>query len=313
MSTGYRATLESIADLSPLSPLLLVYLHSPLHSGSAPFASGTLGDASASRYLSGEDLIRCYGASVHSADGSHLSSTLGAGSYPYVALLQVKGSSGGGGRGGAENGRTTGLRNVTVEMLLKMEGAALTALSPRQFLAYIQTCVRAHREVLAEAEAHRLQREEEAHLRDEQDREYRDALEADRKREAERKAEREKKENEERRIAEAEIETERKKARRIEGARARAGTEPAHIPGKTAQIRLTLPSGKRVDRRFGLDDSVGTVRAFLIVHFHENGIPIENFSLSTSYPRKAYEDDNMTLEEAGLFPQAVLLIHNLDA
>jgi len=299
---GYRSTLGSIVECpSSQSPLLLVYVHSPLHRDAGKFASETLCNHSVARYLSEESLLRCFGASVHSADGVYVSNLLGVGSFPYVALLQVKGGSGG------------NLDNVSMELLIKMEGPALLQLRPRQFLAYIETCVTAHRNVLAEAEARRLQREEEARLREEQDREYRETLEADRRREAARREEEERVAEEERRRAEEELETERAKSNKIEDALAAVGEEPPHRPGETARIRLTLPSGRKVDRRFHKVDTVGTVRAFLIIHFHENDIPIENFSLSTSYPKKTYEDDSLSLEDGGLCPQAVLMVQDLDA
>jgi len=52
-----------------------------------------------------------------------------------------------------------------MELLLRMEGEALTKLRPEQFVAYIGTTVRRHKDALEEVERRRLQREEEARLR----------------------------------------------------------------------------------------------------------------------------------------------------
>ena len=80
-----------------------------------------------------------------------------------------------------------------------------------------------------------------------------------------------------------------------------------------ARIRLMLPSGKRVERKFWGDDSVNVVRAFLILHFHENDIQMDNFQLSSNYPKKALVNGDATLEEEGLCPQSVIMVQDLDA
>ena len=73
------------------------------------------------------------------------------------------------------------------------------------------------------------------------------------------------------------------------------------------------PFGKRIDRRFHADDTIEAVRAFLTVHFHENGVEISNFSLSTSFPKRTYDDPAVTLREGDLVPQAVLMVQDLDS
>ena len=79
-------------------------------------------------------------------------------------------------------------------------------------------------------------------------------------------------------------------------------------------MRLVLPSGVKLNRRFYADDTIATVKAFLLVHFQENDQPqVQNIGLSTNFPKKTYENDQETLQEAGLVPQAVLMVQDLDA
>jgi FAS-associated factor 2 len=201
-----------------------------------------------------------------------------------------------------------------------MEGPQLFSVPPDQIAVYLRSAITRHAELLAAEAARRLIREEEQRLRAEQDAEYREALAADRCREDERRsaAERERRGREEE--EEAARAREAAEAGRIERARSvvgRSGGEPpAGSPG-VARLRFALPDGRRVDRRFrGSVDTIGTMRAFLVVHFHESGMGgMRNVGLSTNFPRRTYEesDDGMTLEEAGLAPQAVVMVQDLDS
>ncbi len=257
----------------------------------------------------------CFGASIHTADGQMVRDIMGVTSFPFMALLNVKSStrpSSGSAAPSAGNG------NVTMELLLRMEGPKLLTIPPAQITVYLNTTIIRHAEVLAAGEARRLQLEEEQQLREEQNREYQEALLADQMREIERReaAEREQREREE--IEEAERLKRAKEESRLADAKSRvesAGGEPPAGAKGIASLRFTLPNGKRVDRRFCAADRIETIRAFLIVHFHEQAIEMKNFSLSTSYPRKTFDenDDSLTLNEAGLTPQAVVMVQDLDS
>ena len=301
-ASGYRATLSDVASTATTpggssGPLLFVYLHSPHHPDCAAFCRRTLSNSRTVRYLNDLEArsagarggrghgMRCFGASVHSADGQHLAQSLGAVAFPFVGLVHVQSSGGGGGSGGNRSGG--GAQNYSLEVYLRLQGKKLRNLPPDTLLAYLQTVLNRHGASVAEGEARRLQREEEARLRREQDREYREALAADRAREAERRAEREREERERRQREEKE--------------------------DAVARIRLTLPNGRRIERRFRADDTLEVVRAFLTVHFHDHGVGIANFSLSTSFPKRTYEDPTITLREGDLVPQAVLMVQDLDS
>ena len=186
--------------------------------------------------------MRCFGSSVYSADGRHLAQSLGACAFPFLCLVNVKSRSG----AGSDNSHHG---NYALEVYLRMQGKQLTNLTPDTLLAYLQTVMRQHGAAVAELESRRLQREEEARLRQEQDREYREALEADRAREAARQAEREKEEAAQREREEAERRAQEEKEDGLAKAMSLVGEEPAAGTADTARIRLTLPNGKRIDRR----------------------------------------------------------------
>uniref|UniRef100_A0A6U3S7I6 UBX domain-containing protein n=1 Tax=Ditylum brightwellii TaxID=49249 RepID=A0A6U3S7I6_9STRA len=310
VTKGYNSTITSVLSSPPsTTPLLLIYLHSPLHRDVDNFCQKTLCNHRVLAYLNGENYVSCLAESVHSAEGSYLSTFLGVCSYPFVALLSVKSRS-----SSSSNANPPNVNNATMELLLRMEGEALTKLRPEQFVAYIGTTVRRHKDALEEVERRRLQREEEARLREEQDREFQEALLADQQREIARREEEERIRLEQLRIEEETRNAEEEAALKLTTARSMVRDEPPKGGSEpTARVRLTLPNGKRIDRRFYASDTVDVIRAFLIVRFHEQEIPIENFSLSTNFPKKTFDDGSLTLKEAGLCPQAVMMIQDLDA
>jgi FAS-associated factor 2 len=165
----------------------------------------------------------------------------------------------------------------------------------------------------------RLQRQEEVHLREEQDREYRQTLEEDQRRQREKLEEQERKEEEEKKSKEEEEQAMNEKMNRLDNARdvlnrnGEGEPDPGDKSIATARVRLMLPSGKRVERRFRGNDTIDTMRAFLVLHFDGNGVDIENFQLNSNYPKKALVDGERTLENEGLCPQAVIMVQDLDA
>mmetsp|Transcript_3388 Transcript_3388/g.5573 ORF Transcript_3388/g.5573 Transcript_3388/m.5573 type:complete len:366 (+) Transcript_3388:94-1191(+) len=274
--------------------LLLIYLHSPLHRDADTVAAKFCRDEITS-ILSQPHLI-ALGVSIHAGQGAQLAQLLGAASYPLLAILQPKGSS-------------------TMEVILKIQGPVLVKLSVGALVGHLQSTLHRHQHVLAEQEARRLQREDEAQLRAEQDAEYQATLRADQERQRSIDEEREQLARQQ---AEAEatlLAVQQAKDSVLDNARKLLQDEPTE--GSIAQIRFVLPTGKKLVRKFRADETVKVLRAFLTVHFHENDWPeMPNVGLSTSYPKKSYNqeaDEGLTLQEAGLTPQAVLMVQDLDA
>ena len=309
VSRGYSSTISEIVGRAPRSPLLLVYLHSPLHRDGIKSIRDFLCQAGILQLLNGQsENVTCFGASVHSADGARLRDMLDVTSFPFMALLSVKSS--GSSSNNADN-------NVSMELLMRVEGSAIFTIPPAQIKTYLTAAISRHAETIAEAEHRRIQREEEIRLREEQDREYQEALLADQIREIQ---QREAEEEERRADAEREelerlsVENENKRLEDAQSQIKEAGEPPAGAKD-VARLRFTLPNGKKVDRRFRSQDTLMVVNAFLIVHFNEQNIEMKNIGLSTNFPRKSFKDEDMglTLEEAGLAPQAVIMVQDLDA
>merc|ERR1711957_262560 len=203
-----------------------------------------------------------------------------------------------------------------MELMLRLEGPQLFKIPPSQVITYLNTAITRHTEVLAVEERRRLQREEDQRLREEQNREYQETLLEDQMRETERQEAADR----ERRAWEEQEEAERleraKEENRLEDAKAtidKAGGEPPAGLKGVVRLRFTLPNGKKIDQRFHAVDTIEVLRAFLVLHFHEQQIEIKNFGLSTNFPRKTFvkEDDKVTLEESGLAPQAVVMVQDL--
>jgi hypothetical protein len=280
--------------------LMVVHLHAPLHSQAPRFCSETLNHAAMLAFLQ-QDLILATTYSILTAQGAQLQSMLQITTFPAIAVLQPNPSSLS--AGPAANGRNV---SSVLHLVLLVQGVVNCRLDT--LLPLLQGAHQRHLTVLAELEVRRLQRHQETELRRQQDEEYQATLAADQERARavalERDAERAQK---------AALEREQEAASRSLQ-EARDLVEPEPTSGGT-MIRLVLPSGVKINRRFALHATIATVKAFLKVHFTDSNSNIVNVGLSTSFPRKTFDeaDDALTLEEAGLVPQAVLMVQDLDA
>eukprot|EP00543_Licmophora_paradoxa_P002458 CAMPEP_0202453952 /NCGR_PEP_ID=MMETSP1360-20130828/11805_1 /ASSEMBLY_ACC=CAM_ASM_000848 /TAXON_ID=515479 /ORGANISM="Licmophora paradoxa, Strain CCMP2313" /LENGTH=278 /DNA_ID=CAMNT_0049073155 /DNA_START=249 /DNA_END=1082 /DNA_ORIENTATION=+ len=263
--------------------LLLVYLHSPLHRDANRVAN----------VLCRDDLknilhqMVCLGVSLHTAQGMQLSQLLSASAYPLLAVLQPS-------------------RSNTLELVLKIEGPHLVQMPSSTLTQHLQAVLTRHQVVQAEAEARRIQREQEAQLRAEQDAEYQATLAADQERSRLAEEERQRERTLQQEAEDAERRREEAIQNRLATALSLLTDEPTS--GEITRVRFQLPSGKRLDRKFGSHETLAVLRAFLTVHFSNNKMPeILNIGLSTNFPRKTYNNEHeygMTLKEAGLAPQA---------
>ena len=182
---GYNSTLGDITSRpTNTRPLLLLYLHSPLNPNGTKFIQKYLCHSQLLQLLNANNMessanntgsVVCFGASVHTADGEKIRNMMGVCEFPFVALLNVKG-----------NNNNNSNNDPTMELLLRMEGPQLLTLPPSQITTYLNTTISRHAELLAVEEARRLQREEDALLREEQNREFQETLLADQMREIER-------------------------------------------------------------------------------------------------------------------------------
>jgi len=322
---AFESSNDDNPDGSPPAPppLVLVYLHSPMHGQVPSFLSKTLCHPQLMTWINQNvqrGSLLCWGTSIHTADGASVQSTFGASTYPFLALVRVQKPS---------TTTTTTPQSPPlprVELQLSISGPTLTSLTPQALQIYLSTTLQNHTSGIAEQTARRRARAQEVTLRQEQDREYRDALAADQERERA-KAETERVEREALEAVEmVREEGERKGRERVERARGvleGSGGEPVKGEVGCARIRFMFPSGQKVERRFRGGDGVELLRAFMVTYLDENsGIGIKNFELSSSYPRKVLvvengDDSNeggtATMAEENLCPQTVIMVQDLDS
>ncbi|KAG7343015.1 UBX domain containing protein [Nitzschia inconspicua] len=298
--------------------LILVYLHSPIHRQATKLCQKIFNSSMLEYLDQNKDHIggiRAIGASIHTSQGASLSFQLAASSFPCIALLQPPPSS-------TASNATSNNRNNPFKLVFKAEGPALQQMTSSQLFNLISATCQKHQMTVQEREARRLQQEQEAELRRQQDEEYQETLRLDQERARQKQEEKERQEQLQREIEEAEQKKIQEEQDRLERARALIRPEPSQGKSGTTRIRFQLPSGQKLERRFECDETIGALKAFLILHFAEEAAAqgggddlyiVKNISLSTNFPRKTYEDDSKSLEECDLVPQAVLMCQDLDA
>mmetsp|Transcript_2491 Transcript_2491/g.3326 ORF Transcript_2491/g.3326 Transcript_2491/m.3326 type:complete len:544 (+) Transcript_2491:86-1717(+) len=360
-STGYANTIESIiaqsskhqqsiteytsssadvflppTELPP--PLLMIYLHSPLHPASKSFITQKLCSRQILRYLNSEvkqSQLICWGGSIHTADGKNVQSFLNVTSYPFLALVRVRPQRPSNSNSSTGTGTTFNNVAANLEIYFKMEGPKLSNIHTNTLYTYMSKSIQTYQNLQNEEISRVITRQQETQLRNEQDREYNEALEEAQRREREKEEELQRleeeqrfKEEEEIRIQNEKEEEERELKEKMDHKLNEAkrilylyGDEPDSTKsgssgGETfARIRFMLPNGKRIERKFRGKETIDTVKSFLILYFEENEDigKIENFQLSSNYPKKALVDGEAKLESEGLCPQAVIMVQDLDA
>ena len=88
--------------------------------------------------------------------------------------------------------------------------------------------------------------------------------------------------------------------------------QPATASGGGAEIstlRIKTPDGGTVlELCLPYDSTVGELRAAVRGHLSSGGAPVSAFTIRTSFPAREYDNDAETLREAGLIPNALLLM-----
>jgi FAS-associated factor 2 len=319
--------------------LIMVYLHSPHHRSADDVCRRLLCSPSMVRFLTeNKGRVLSLGSSISTAQGASLSYSLTTSSFPVLALLQpVKSSSGTSSSTISSNSNNSSSNNNNnnnnnaggasvapgpVKLIFKAEGPALMKLTAMQLTTLVTATFQKHERTVLEDASRRYEREQEVELRRQQDEEYQETLRQDQERELQRTEERLEAEREEELKIEEEIRKVTEEANRLDRARSLVRDEPPKgTPGST-RIRFRLPNGKQLDRRFEGDETIESLKAYLILHFvSEKGDDcVKRVALSTTFPKRTYggdgkenEDDLKTLQECDLCPQAVLMVQDLDA
>jgi len=198
-------------------------------------------------------------------------------------------------------------------------------------IALLTACVGDLENHRSEMMVRQIQRVEDRDLRDQQDREYQEALDHDRRvaeekrvreeQEREEQRIREEQEREERRQEEERLRQEEEEVRNLEAAkekfqeqrRQKALTLPAEDPQATARIALRLPQGQRIQRKFQQTATLADVYAWAEVaaHLPENegkGLEIPDlFILRSSFPSKDLVEKDRTIVDLQLAGTNILL------
>ena len=289
------------------SKFLVVYLHAPLHEDTPAFVRHTLNAEPLVSFLDENMLV--WGGSIHFADAYLASQQLDAAAFPFLALL-------------------TCTPPLNVSVLDHMEGVTANV---EAVLGRLTAAMARHQDVVDRQVAAQRERAERLRLQEEQNREYQEALEADRRRDAALAAEKERQAAEEsvarQRAAEAAAEEEARKEAQVKSLaekKARLPVEP-EVGDKTAiRLRLQFPHGRKCDRRFSVMDTIQVVRDYIDVQVaeeeekaggekEEEKRKLVNYSLSTPYPKRTFEDGTLTLQAAGLHSADTIYITDLDA
>lgn len=303
------------------SKFLLVYLHSPLHDDTNRFCSQVLCSDSILRLVNGRSSrtdsdgecdtdterdrdsgstnsseVVAWGGQVWDPEAYNLSMDLHAASFPFVALLVCQ-------------------SDRSVRILDRIQGYIDT----QQLTERLQHTMAATRTEINRIRNEQIARSAEMNLRVEQDREYLEAMETDRQqqlaaqrqREAQEQAARE---EEQRLELEEAMALSAKLSKDALIAKKREKLQREKPSGAdSALVRFQLPQGTKVSQTFWKTDHVEIIYDFLAVYFVDNEIPIENFMVSTNFPKKDLTDLTMTVEDVGLFPRGALFVHNLDS
>lgn len=280
---------DALLSASTERKLLVVYLHSPWH----PFSESFCRDVLCSRpVLNALVDARVWGGSLEHPEGYLASSKVQAAGYPCIILITADRE-----------------RNARVADKLYVDDIHEPGLAER-FAARITSARTARPVPVATPTVDPRVAEERRRVLEEQDAALQAAIEQDRRREAEKK-EREQAEEAERMRKQEE---EERKAREFDAKRASIRPEPAVGSPDITTLRFQFPGGSKISRRFNGDDTVQYVRDVLDVHLADQlKTPNLRYALVLNYPKKTIEESNITLKEAGLVPQAVLFLQDLDA
>jgi hypothetical protein len=215
---------------------------------------------------------------------------LDATTYPYIAVLEPPASE----------------RSRKAKLVERIEGTA----APEIIKEKLKAAIDQFAGQIAQRVAARFEADERQRIRREQDEALARSMEEDRRREEERQQ-----------VAQAEERAQQEAQQRVTSLeRKRAAIVPEPSPStprdEMTTIRFQLGDGTRFQRRFAASTTMQELRDFLDVELFDRDLVIENYCVVLNFPKKSFgpqDDMNLTLEQNGLVPQAVLFVQDLDA
>jgi len=275
------------------SKFLLIYLHSPMHDDTNRFCRQVFGSQQLTTLA--DQFMITWGGKIWDPEAYDLSCQLKATSYPFIALLVC------------QNDRM-------VQVAEKIQGYV----DEVELCTRLQNIMNTFNSLMAANRAEAERRAEAVRLREQQDREYQESAVADRQaeeRQRQEEFERERREEEQKQqeeLAQAvELSKQLSHADSIRKKR-ESLVEPAALPD-VATIRFQLPKGTKLSRRFHKTDTAQSIMDFLAVHFFDNGNEVQNFTVSTHFPKMEINDMTRTVDDLSLYPRGMLYVQDLDA
>eukprot|EP00163_Fabomonas_tropica_P034803 TRINITY_DN984_c0_g2_i1.p1 TRINITY_DN984_c0_g2~~TRINITY_DN984_c0_g2_i1.p1 ORF type:complete len:325 (-),score=70.57 TRINITY_DN984_c0_g2_i1:616-1590(-) len=271
---------EALTEARNVFKFLLVYLHSPWHENTPAFCQDIL-CSEQFRNLAAEHYV-VWAGNIKESEPFQLAGELGASTYPFLAVLDTS--------------------STTVSVIDTFEGE----LQAERLYQQLQSIVENQGPALVAARADDEANARARAIREEQEREYQEAMRADLERMERDRLERERVEAEAAAARAAQEAAEREAAaaqvRREDKAKTIPEPPAPGAPGATIQLRM--PDGSKNRRRFHLADTIGTIMDYIDVQ----GVDLQNYQLITNFPKKIYDDLDQTVEDAGLAPQAMLIV-----
>jgi FAS-associated factor 2 len=291
---------HALTDVTSSGGTLAVYLHSPLHPHSRQFCRQVLCDPAVINALSLHNNITLWGGCIEDVDGYLASEMLQVSGYPSLALVAN------------ESGRATVFeRAVYQSSQTYAEFAEHVVASVAAFRARAQQAPH-----LAGAGGGAASAQDAARRRliVEQDEALKRAIEEDRARQERKQAERLQAEQDAERQLREEASRAKQLEQDLETKRARVPVEPAAAKsGDVTTMRVQMPDGSRLQRRFHAQDLLRSVYDVIDLHMASKGVMQPHYVLESNFPKTQYQDKDATLAALGLVPQAVLFVQDLDS
>lgn len=278
---------------------LLVYLHSPHHQDTQHFCQSVLTNPDLLVFVQQKDLL-FWACSISTREGYRVSQALRENTYPFLALIVLK------------DNRMT--------VVSKIEGTVTLA----TLVNRISQAITDHEASLVVVRAERQARSMNQMIRQQQDLDYQESLEKDRRKEQVRQEEKRKREEEERSAREEQL---RQRKRRDDLLKLKqtihVEPEPDDDEPDCIRLQVVFPDGTRLSRKFKKSQSIRHL--FTYVYSHPSA-PLQ-FQITTNFPRRSLpcpcpslEDENCTangeppsFQEVGIFPRDTLFVNDLEA
>ena len=263
-------------------------LHSDGHDDTPQFCKETLCSDAFIEFMTDKNCL-VWAGNIKEAEAFKVSAVLGATSYPFMALIALKGH-----------------KMVVVH---RFEGILTT----EAYIGKLRRLTDRLDAQLAGLRADRASRDAARRIREQQDAAYQASLRQDEEkaRKAQQEEEKQRKEEQDKQRMEQERldRIEARKRRKIELKKTLPAEPASDTPSNdVARIGIRLPNGQRLVRRFHADDAVQSLWNFIETH-DLSPLPLDaDFIIVNPYPRKEYLDMTVSLREANLVPSASVVV-----